>query len=68
MANVPLPLSLSSSTFGSTAQATSWVNRSLGDGRPMALSKKTLGTTYRFDDDSSSTSIPKADKGMGRNE
>lgn len=60
------PLSLSASTFGSAAQATSWVNRSLGAGKPMSLSKKTMGTTFKFDDDSS-PSLPKSDKGAGMN-
>lgn len=64
---VDLPLSLSSSTMGSAAGATAWRTRGLAGGRPMALSKRTLGTTYKFDDDASAT-IPKSDKGAGRNE
>lgn len=60
------PLSLSASTFGSAAQATSWVNRSLGGGKPMSLSKKTAGTTFKFDDDSG-PSLPKSDRGAGMN-
>ena len=58
------PLSLGASTFGSAAQATSWVNRSLGGGKPMSLSKKTMGTTFNFDDGNSMPNIPSSDKGM----
>ena len=65
--NVDIPLSLSNSTTGSAAGATAWRNRGLAGGRPMAYSKRTAGTTYKFDDDST-TSLPKSDKGMGRNE
>ena len=57
------PLSLGASTFGSAAQATSWVNRSMGGGRPMAYSKKTKGTVFSFDDDNSSATLPKSDSG-----
>ena len=61
------PLSLSKSTTGSAAQATAWRNRSLGNGSPLALSAKTRGTTFNWDDSSSSPSLPQSDKGMGRN-
>jgi hypothetical protein len=64
--DVDIPLSLSSSTLGSAAGATAWRNRGLAGGRPMAYSKRTAGTTYKFDDDNS-PAIPKSDKGMGRN-
>lgn len=65
--DVETPLALSSSTMGSAAGATAWRTKGLAGGRPMALSKRTLGTTYKFDDDASAT-IPKSDKGAGRNE
>jgi hypothetical protein len=65
--NVDIPLSLSSSTAGSAAGATAWRNRGLAGGRPMAYSKRTAGTTYKFDDDTKTT-LPSSDKGMGRNE
>jgi hypothetical protein len=68
MANTPrvdAPLSLSSSTTGSAAGATAWRTKGLGGGRPMSLSKRTAGTTYRFDDDTK-TSLPSSDKGVGR--
>ena len=65
--NIETPLALSSSTAGSAAGATAWRTKGLGGTRPMALSKRTFGTTYKFDDDTS-TSLPKSDKGMGRNE
>jgi hypothetical protein len=70
MANTPrvdAPLSLSSSTLGSANQATAWRNQGLGGGRPMSLSRRTAGTTYKFDDDTK-TALPQSDKGMNRNE
>jgi hypothetical protein len=70
MANKPrvdAPLSLSSSTTGSTANATAWRTQNIGGGRPLSLSRRTMGTTYKFDDDTK-TSLPNSDKGMGRNE
>ena len=68
MANKPrvdAPLSLSSNTMGSAAGATAWRNQSLGAGRPMSYSRRTAGTTYKFDDDTKTT-LPSSDKGMGR--
>lgn len=59
---VESPLSLSSSTVGSANQATAWRNRSLGHGKPMALSSKTSGSTYKWED-SSQTNLPESDKG-----
>lgn len=64
--SVDIPLSLSSSTMGSTAQATAWTTRSLSGGRPLALSKKTRGTTFSWDDSGSQPSVPQSDKGAGR--
>lgn len=57
-----LPLSLSSGTTGSAAQATAWRNRSLGGGRPLSYSSKTAGTTFKFDD-ATPTAAPESDKG-----
>jgi hypothetical protein len=65
--DVTPPLSLSKATTGSAAQATAWRNRSLGSGTPLALSSKTRGTTFNWDDTAASPSIPQSDKGMGRN-
>ena len=62
----PAPLSLSASTTGSAAQATVWRNKSLGEGRPLAYSRKTAGSTFNWDD-SKETSLPASDKGAGRN-
>ena len=56
------PLSLSSGTTGSANQATAWRNRSLGGGRPLSLSSKTAGTTFKWDD-ATPTAAPKADRG-----
>jgi len=70
MANKPrvdAPLSLSTNTTGSAANATAWKNQNLGGGRPMSYSRRTAGTTYKFDDDTKTT-LPSSDKGMGRNE
>jgi hypothetical protein len=64
--SVNIPLSLSSSTMGSTAQATAWTTRSLSGGRPLSLSKKTRGTTFNWDDSASQPSVPQSDKGAGR--
>jgi hypothetical protein len=61
----PAPLSLSASTTGSAAQATVWRNKSLGEGRPLAYSRKTAGTTFNWDD-SKETTLPASDKGAGR--
>lgn len=60
--DVDAPLSLSSGTTGSAAQATAWRNRGLGGGKPMSLSKKTAGTTFNWDD-STPTAAPQSDKG-----
>ena len=60
--DVDAPLSLSSGTTGSAAQATAWRNRSLGGGRPLSLSSKTAGTTFKFED-STPTAAPQSDKG-----
>jgi hypothetical protein len=68
MANKPrvdAPLSLSATTTGSAAGATAWRNQGLGGGRPMSYSRRTAGTTYKFDDDTKTT-LPSSDKGMGR--
>lgn len=64
--DIEAPLSLSSSTTGSAAQATAWRNRSIGKG-PLSLSAKTRGTVFNWDDTSSAPSIPQSDKGAGRN-
>ena len=61
-AEVDAPLSLSSGTTGSAAQATAWRNRSLGGGRPLSLSSKTAGTTFKFDD-ATPTAAPQSDRG-----
>lgn len=66
--DTPTPLSLSSGTSGSAKQATAWRNKGLGGNRPLSLSKSTTGTTYNWDDGSSSQqAIPASDKGAGRN-
>jgi hypothetical protein len=61
------PLSLSSATTGSAAQATAWRNQSLGKGGPLAYSSKTRGSTFSWDDNAAGPSLPQSDKGAGRN-
>ena len=66
--DVDTPLSFSSSTAGSAAQATAWKNRSIGGGRPLSLSKKTAGTTFNWDDASSvSPTVPASRGGTNPN-
>lgn len=60
--DVDTPLSLSSGTTGSAAQATAWRNKGLGGGRPLAYSSKTAGTTFKWDD-AAPTALPTSDKG-----
>jgi hypothetical protein len=60
------PLSLSSATTGSAAQATAWRNQSLGKGGPLAYSSKTRGTTFSWDDTTTPSALPQSDKGAGR--
>ena len=61
------PMSYSSNTSSSAAQATAWRTRSLGGGKPLAWSRKTGGTTFNWDD-SSQTNLPSSDKGAGRSQ
>ena len=60
------PMALGSSTTGTFAQRTAWRNPR-GTASPAPYSKRTAGTTYKWDDDSG-PSLPKSDKGAGRNE
>jgi hypothetical protein len=60
--HVEAPLSLSSSTNNSAAQATAWRNSSLGGGRPLSFSSKTRGTTFNWDD-APKASLPSSDTG-----
>ena len=67
---VEAPLSLGSSTTGSTTQRTAWVTRHMGGNTPLAYSARTRGTTFNWGDDNSTTAIPKSDSGasFGRGE
>lgn len=59
----PAPMSLGSSTRGTYEQRTAWSTREMGRGAPLPYSRRSAGSTYRFDDDSSSApSIPRSDK------
>jgi len=62
--NYESPLSYSKGTANSLAKSTSWRSPS---GAP--LSSRNAGSTLNFDDSNdSAASIPKSDKGAGRNE
>jgi len=63
---VESPMSLGSSTTGSFQQRTSWRTPRGPRQMPLSYSKRTAGTTFKFDDDSA-PSLPSADKGVGRN-
>lgn len=63
--NLDTPVSLGASTAGTYAQQTAWRTREMGRGRPLPYSKRSAGSTYRFDDDSSST-IPQSETGPGK--
>ena len=65
--DVQTPMALGSSTTGTFAQSTAW-RTPRGGGAPAPYSKRTMGTTMKWDDDNSGPSIPKADKGVGRND
>lgn len=59
----PSPMSLGASTRGTYEQRTAWATREMGRGAPLPYSRRSAGSVYRFDDDSSSApSIPRADK------
>lgn len=62
--DVEPPMSLGSSTAGSFQQRTAW-RTPRGGQAPLSYSKRTAGTTFKFDDDAS-PSLPRADKGVGR--
>lgn len=64
--DTPTPMALGSSTSGSFAQQTAWRTPRTAS-NPLAYSKKTAGTTFNWDDDSTGPQLPKADKGAGRN-
>lgn len=63
--NLDTPVSLGASTSGTYAQQTAWKTREMGRGRPLPYSKRSAGSTYRWDDDNSPT-VPQADKGAGK--
>lgn len=57
-------MALGSSTTGSFQQRTAW-RTPRGGQSPLSYSKRTAGTTFKFDDDSSPT-LPRSDRGAGR--
>jgi hypothetical protein len=62
--DVEPPMALGSSTAGSFQQRTAW-RTPRGGQTPLSYSKRTAGTTFKFDDDSS-PNLPRSDKGVGR--
>lgn len=66
--DVQTPMALGSSTTGTFAQNTAWRTSRGAGSPPSPYSKRTMGTTMKWDDDNSGPSIPKADKGVGRND
>lgn len=65
--NLDTPVALGASTAGTYAQQTAWKTREMGRGRPLPYSKRSAGSTYRWDDDNSPT-VPQSDKGVGKSE
>jgi len=65
--DVESPMSLGSATTGSFQQRTSWRTPRGPQQMPLSYSKRTAGTTFKFDDDSS-PALPRSDKGAGRSE
>jgi len=61
------PTSYGSATRGTYEQRTAWRTRDMGQGRPLPYSKRSAGSVYRFDDDST-PNLPRSDKGVGRGE
>lgn len=53
--DVESPISYGPSTMGTYEQRTAWRTRDMGGGRPLPYSKRSAGSTYRFEDDSGST-------------
>jgi hypothetical protein len=51
---VESPVSYGSATRGTYEQRTAWRTRDMGRGAPLPYSKRSAGSVYRFDDDSSS--------------
>jgi hypothetical protein len=62
--DVDSPMSLGSSTTGSFQQRTAW-RTPRGGQMPLSYSRRTSGTTFKFDDDAS-PSMPRSDKGEGK--
>jgi hypothetical protein len=65
--SVETPMALGASTSGTFSQRTAWRNPR-GGSTPVPYSKKTAGTTFNWDDSSSTNPLPRSDKGAGRNE
>lgn len=58
---VDAPTSYGSSTRDTSSQQTAWKTRDMGKGRPLPYSKRSAGSTYRWDDDSgAAASVPRA--------
>ena len=62
---VESPVSYGSATRGTYEQRTAWRTRDMGRGGPLPYSKRSSGSVYKFDEDSS-PNLPRSDKGVGR--
>ena len=63
--DIDTPMSLSPSTAGTFQRQTAWRTPRSNTGLPVPYSKKTAGTTYKWDDDTMPT-MPASDRGVGR--
>lgn len=60
--DVESPVSYGSETRGTYESRTAWKTRDMSGGRPLPYSKRSAGSIYKFGDDNSGPSIPRADK------
>jgi len=65
--DVDSPVSYGSATRGTYETRTAWKTRDMSTRGPLPYSKRSAGSVYKFDDDSS-PNLPRSDKGVGRND
>ena len=65
--NVESPVSYGAATRGTYEQRTAWRTRDMSQGRPLPYSRRSAGSVYSFDDNTS-PNLPRSDKGVGRND
>ena len=64
--DIESPVSYGAATRGTYEQRTSWRTRDMSRGAPLPYSKRSAGSVYKFDDDGG-PSLPRSDRGVGRN-